>query len=550
MRRAPGLLLRLETGRLVFYGLGIGVLVGLLGTGLVFALEVGTAVFEAVTGVHAPGVPAEGGVMHLVLDDRRWLAVPLLALGLALAGFLGRRVGTQRETFIGDGVDLALEAYHRAQAKIDVRSVAARLLAGIVTLGVGAPLGREGPLGELGAGLGSLFGFWRRLSEEDRRLVFLAGLAAGLGIALRAPIAGAVLAVELIYRRFEFEFEALMPAVLSSVIAYAIFGLTHGVAPMFSLPVLGDQESYILPAFFLLGLVEAFAASVFVLGYRTLVRAWTALPVAPWLRLTIVGLLVGLIAIFVPEIFGSGLGWMQLSLAAFLETPQVAAILFWRTLAVLIVASAGGAGGLITPSLAIGGFIGVLYAKGLELLFGTSVEPAAFALTGAAAFLAVVVNAPLGATLLITEWTGYGLLIPLLLTTGAGYIFTGRESIYANQVESRSASPVHIDAFLREAVQVGGANFNPKVSDLLDLLAQESLVISDEDSERLYRTSAPESWVGHRVAELEWPPETLLVAILRDGHVLVPRGQTQLEPADELIVMAEPASFSRIGKQA
>jgi hypothetical protein len=239
------------------------------------------------------------------------------------------------------------------------------------------------------------------------------------------------------------------------------------------------------------------------------------------------------------------------------------ALTVWRAFAVLLIGSAGGAGGLIVPSLVIGGLIGNLYALGLGEL-GISLEPAAFALTGMAAFLAGAFNAPLAATLLVTEWSGYGLLIPLLLTTIAGYALTGREGLLEHQAESRSSSPAHIAEYLRDAVRIAtsanpatpdttppsqpSASVNVRVSnvqnlDLLDLLSSESLAVSDEDLERLYRMNVPETWRGQTVRDLNWPTGSLLVAILRGGHVRVPRGNTMLEASDELIVMAEPEVF-------
>jgi hypothetical protein len=173
------------------------------------------------------------------------------------------------------------------------------------------------------------------------------------------------------------------------------------------------------------------------------------------------------------------------------------------------------------------------------LLPNSPIEPAAFTLAGMAAFLAGVLNAPLAATLLITEWSGYGLLVPLLLTTLAGYALTGRESLLPAQAESRSSSPVHINEYLRRAT---GLNSTP---DLLDLLERDALMVSDNDDERLYRLPVPDPWRNQAVRDLDWQ-DTLLVAILRQGHVRVPRGNTILEEYDELVVMASRQAHARL----
>ena len=306
-------------------------------------------------------------------------------------------------------------------------------------------------------------------------------------------------------------------------------------------------------------------------------RAWNLTKIPMVARLVIVGVIVGLIGLLNPGVLGDGLGWAQLAMSGFLPISSMLALMLWRAFAVLFVGSVGSPGGLIVPSLVIGGLIGNVYALALGTL-GITLEPAAFTLTGMAAFLAGTFNAPLAATLLVTEWSGYGLLIPLLLTTIAGYALTGREGLYEHQAESRSSSPAHIAEYLRDAVRLATgsaaqgtaeavatdpqtttnfesrrASANPDLRvtsttnmDLLDLLSSESLAVSDDDLERLYRMNVPEGWLGRAVRDLDWPNGSLLVAILRGGHVRVPRGNTILEPRDELIIMAEPEVFSSL----
>jgi chloride channel protein, CIC family len=584
-RRALSLLgNRLETGRLVLYGLGIGALVGFAGTAFTVIVEfLQNLLLGGITELLPPGLPNEGGVLHAFSGERSWLLPILMALVLVAVIWL-ERIGSR--TILGrlpdapiqaqgDGLDAALNTYHNQGARVNGREVAARTVAGAIAIAGGVPLGREGPLSSLATGIGVVFGSVAQLSEADRRLVFVAAMAAGLGIVLRAPLAGAVLAVEILYRRFEFEIEALTPAVLSSVVAFAIYGAFRGFEPLFDLPVLAGQPPQLLPAFFVLGLLEAAAAFGFVAAFKGLTRAWTLSKIPMAARLAIAGLVVGLIGLLNPGVLGDGLGWAQLAMSGFLPISSMLALMLWRAFAVLFVGSVGSPGGLIVPSLGLGALIGNLYALGLGAL-GIVLEPAAFTLTGMAAFLAGTFNVPLAATLLVTEWSGYGLLIPLLLTTIAGYAITGREGLYEHQAESRSSSPAHIAEYLRDAVRLAtGKNTNPVASeqtnleapssdqvlnpigletriknvpnlDLLDLLSSESLAVSDDDLERLYRMDVPESWLGRAVRDLDWPNGSLLVAILRGGHVRVPRGNTTLEARDELIIMAEPDVFSSL----
>jgi len=531
---------RLETGRIVLYGLGVGVLAGVVGTVAAIVLEwLQGTLLGGVTGFQPPGLPAEGGVLQSYVGERSWLLPVLCAVGFAAVAWL-----RPRQIIEPDGVNDALKTFHQRQARGEPKTGAWGLVSSVLAYATGAPLGREGVYAYL-SGLGAtLFARFSRLSDEDRRVVYVAALAAFLALALRAPLAAAVLAVELLYRRFEFEIEALAPAVLSSVVAYAIYGSFRGFAPLFDLPVLGGQPPLLLPAFFVLGLLEALAATGFVMGLRGLREAWLRVRVPVWVRLAFTGAIFGGLVMLNPSVLGDGLGWVQLTMTNFLPISAVLLLLLWRAAAVMLTASSGTSGGLIIPSLVLGGLIGNLYAQTLNALIPSyPIEPAAFTLTGMAAFLAGAFNAPLAATLLITEWSGYELLFPLLLTTLAGYALTGRESLLSAQAESRSSSPVHIDAYLR------GATGLRETPDLLDLLGSQSLTVSDEDTERLYRFNVPIPWVTQMVRDLEFPSDTLLVAILRDGHVRVPRGSSVLEAQDELVVLATPQTHAKLTGQ-
>jgi chloride channel protein, CIC family len=531
---------RLETGRVVLYSIGTGLLVGAFGAALAWLLErLQDWLLSDLTGLRPPGLPSEGGILQSYTTQNAWL-LPLLTL-LGFAGLAFWRARHKDAAVLeSDGVNSAVQAFHGQNANPEPRRTALELLQGILTSGVGAPTGREGVFASLAMLLAPVFTRLSRLSDEDRRLMFVATLAAMLGLALRAPLAAAVLAVEMLYRRFEFEIEALMPAVLSSVIAFAIYGLFRGFEPLFELPQLSGQPPALLPAFFVLGLLEALAAAGFVIALRGLREGWQLIKIPLWTKTALAAVLIGILTVFTPFASGDGLGWMQLSLSDFLPISTVLALLVIRAGIVLFAGSSGVTGGLITPSLVLGGLIGNLFAQTLNIIFPNyPIEPAAFTLAGMAAFLAGAVNAPLAATLLITEWSGYGLLVPLLMTTLAGYALTGRESILPAQAESRSNSPVHINEYLKRAT---GLRDTP---DLLDLLEQDALMVSDTDDERLYRLPVPETWRNQMVRDLDWQ-DTLLVAILRDGHVRVPRGSTTLEPLDELVVMADRRTYARL----
>ncbi len=552
---------RLETGRIVLYSLSVGVCVGLVGIVFAWLLELAQSVLlSGVTGFRPPGLPSEGGVLQSFAGDRAWLLPVVLVIGLVLVAF-ARRTPTQN-LIEPDGLDNALDIYHNREARGSWQKLLLETASGFLASASGGPLGREGAFSSLASLLSLGFSKFGRVSDADRRLIFISSLAAVLGLVLRAPLASAVLAVEILYRRFEFEIEALTPAVLASVVAFTIFGVARGFDPLFGTTAVGGQPVASFPAFFALGLLEALAAAGFVAALIGLRAAWDRTNLPVWTRLLIAALIFGGLAFFNTNLLGDGLGWTQLSLNGFMTLEDTTVQFVLRVLMVLVVASAGASGGLVIPSLVIGGLLANMYSLGLsKLIPGITVDPAAFTLTGMAAFLAGTMNAPLAATLLVTEWSGYGLLAPLLLTTLAGYALTGRESVLKHQAESRSSSPVHINEYLRAATGLSSsqlsassvpnviespANVTPIPPDLLDLLSSSSLSVSDEDDERLYKFPVPQPWVGQAVRDLEWHPEALLVAILRDGHIRVPKGISVLEANDELVLLSDPETYGRL----
>jgi chloride channel protein, CIC family len=553
---------RLETGRIVLYSLSVGVCVGIIGIFFAWLLEVIQSVLlSGVTGFRPPGLPSEGGVLQAFAGDRAWLLPVVIVIGLVLVSFAIRN--PNRNLIEPDGLDNALDTYHNHEARGSWQRLLLETVSGLLSSASGAPLGREGAFSSLASLLSLGFSRMGRISDADRRLIFISSLAAMLGLVLRAPLASAVLAVEILYRRFEFEIEALTPAVLASVVAFTIFGAARGFDPLFGTNVVGGQPVASFPAFFVLGLLEALAAAGFVAALIGLRAAWGRSRLPSWVRLLIAALLFGGVAYFNTSVLGDGLGWTQLGLNGFMTLEDTTVNFLLRAMLVLVVASAGASGGLVIPSLVIGGLLGNMYSLGLSRLIpGITVDPAAFTLTGMAAFLAGTMNAPLAATLLVTEWSGYGLLAPLLLTTLAGYALTGRESVLKHQAESRSSSPVHINEYLRAATGLSTTQIETSsapnliespastnltnLPDLLDLLSSSSLSVSDDDKERLYKFPVPQPWVGQAVRDLEWPSEALLVAILREGHIRVPKGISVLEENDELVLMSDPETYARL----
>ena len=148
------------------------------------------------------------------------------ALGGALAGALALWLTAAEGA--GHGVDAVIRAFHRRQGVIPARIPLLKGLGALCTIGTGGSAGKEGPIIEIAAGFGSGVAGLLRLSVRDRRVLMLAGVAGAIGAIFKAPLGGALFAAEMLYLDPDFEYEAVIPGVISAVIAYSVFSAFDG----------------------------------------------------------------------------------------------------------------------------------------------------------------------------------------------------------------------------------------------------------------------------------------------------------------------------------
>jgi CIC family chloride channel protein len=188
------------------------------------------------------------------------LLIVVPALGGLLSGWLVFRFAPEAE---GHGTDSVIAAYHYHQGAIRTRIPFVKLVASAVTIGTGGSGGREGPIAQIGAGIGSTLARWLRLGPVERRILLAAGMGAGIAAVFRAPLAGALFAAEVLYSSPEFEPEVILPAGLASVVAYSTFGLVFGWNPLFDTPALAMDSIWQLGPYTVLALAVALLAMVY-----------------------------------------------------------------------------------------------------------------------------------------------------------------------------------------------------------------------------------------------------------------------------------------------
>ncbi len=397
-----------------------------------------------VGGFFPPSPIGEGGTLG-VLSSHIYLIPVITTIGGLLSGIIVFGLAPEAE---GHGTDAAIDAFHNKKGEIRSRVPLVKLAASAITIGSGGSAGREGPTAQIGAGFGSFLGKKLHLSLKDRRIALAIGIGAGIGSIFKAPFGGAILSTEILYLG-DFEVETLLPAFIASTVGYSIFASYTGWTPLFGYINLGAFTDPInLPFYAILGVLCGLVGIVYVKGFYSTKAAFQRLKIPRFLKPALGGLLVGIIGMFLPQILGTGYGWLQIAMNGnFVLLPiiLIPIIVVLKIVATSLTVGSGGSGGVFAPAMVIGGFLGAslwILLDGLFPHFGPVI--AAFIIVGMMAFFGGVGKVPVAVILMVSEMTGgFTLLVPSMIATTIAYVITGKVTIYRSQVPSRADSPAH-----------------------------------------------------------------------------------------------------------
>ena len=420
-----------------------------------------------------------GRVNQLLPDVAASPQVWLLAVVPALGGLV---VGLFRWKFkdqIQNGSAAAIDSFHNERGEFPKGSLWKKLFASTVTLGAGGSAGREGPIALMGSIVGSWIARKFNLTVRERRILLAAGIAAGVGGMFRAPLAGGIMASEVLYSDTEFEPDVLVPSMLASVTSYCVFCLNFGWGSLFG-KVAADY-SFANPLELLpltaLAVAVAFAGFLMVKSDRIVLKLASKLPVPirPMVGMGLAGLLA--IAVFYLSGVFSADGSRQHMLFAVMGDGYSALNVvlggegIWWVLLLLagtkiatssLTIGSGGAGGNFAPSMVIGGAVGAAVGIMFYTLLPAGLLPAGmvpegrglasviavFALVGMAGFWAGVAKAPISAVLIVSELTGsYHLLLPAMWTCAITFLLARKFKLFETQVSTRKDSPAHLGDF-------------------------------------------------------------------------------------------------------
>lgn len=452
-------------GRTLLHTALVGGLAGVLGAAFFAALEVTQRLLLERTTGYAPLRAL--GETFLVSERgatfRPWLLALMPAIGGLVSGLLTTRLAPEAS---GGGGDAIIESYHHGGV-VRRRVLPVKALAAIATLATGGSGGREGPTMQIGGAIGALVGRWLPTSARERRVLLVAGIAAGIAAVFRTPLGAALLATEMLYRD-DFESDALVPAILASVIAYSIVISIFGETTLFGHPSRFAFVPVHLALYALLALVVAFSAVVFLRVLRAVQHFSSRSRLPLWARPAVGGLAMGILGTAVVlvmmheygpagarmGVFGGGYGAAQAALtgmglpAGWQLVLLLAGLFVAKLLAASLTIGSGGAAGDFAPSLVMGGLLGSAFGHAAALLLhDPRIDPAAFALVGMGTFYGGVAHAPLAALVLVSELAGsYDLLVPMMLAIAVALVGLRRWTLYPAQPRTRAHSPLERSA--------------------------------------------------------------------------------------------------------
>ena len=441
-----------------------------------------------------------------------------------------------------------VKALHWTGGAIRARVAPVKMLASAITIGSGGSAGREGPTALITAGFGSAYAKLLHRSEYERRLVVLMGMAAGLSAIFRSPIGTAIFAVEVLYSGMDFEAGALIYCMLAAIVAYAVNGWFVGWQSLFQVPShlyaagLADYGWYIA-----LGGASGILASILPEVFYRFRDVFAALPIPAWTKPGIGGLVLGMMALRLPQVLGGGYGWIQEAIDGRLALGLLLVLIFAKMLALSFTVSSGRSGGIFAPSLFVGSMLGGVFAAIAH------VPPAGLVIVGMAAVFAGAARVPIVTLLMVVEMTGgYQLLVPAGLAVMLSFViqinlssFFKYSSLYEAQVGGRSDSPAHI----AEHVQIALRLLEQEKSSIpahrpfhLAALLQSGVALDLPDGSQLVIGALrPESpWVGKQLQSRTLTGsivDSKVAAILRGKTVLRARPDTVLQPGDRLLMI-------------
>jgi len=397
-----------ETNALIILSVFVGVATGFGALAFTSLIEYFNHIFFGLTDqilTQAIGQSAPGGYKYYL---------PLIPLmGGLLVGPIVFKIAREAK---GHGVPEVMNSVARLGGIIRPRVAAAKAIASAICIGSGGSAGREGPIIQIGSALGSTIGQMFRMSGDRVKILVGCGSAAGISAVFNAPMAGVLFAMEIILG--DYAIRTFAPVLLSSVVASVITRAFLGNYPAFEVPSYSLVSAWEIPLYVVMGFVIGLAAVMFTRTLDVFEDYFEKLKIPDWSKPALGGLLLGIIAIFFPQVLADGYKTISLTLLGDMGLMLMVVLIFLKMLATSLTLGSGNSGGIFAPSLFMGAVCGGAFGVVMNYFFPEiTATPGAYALVGMAAMVAGTTHAPITAIFIIYEMTlDYRIILPLMVT--------------------------------------------------------------------------------------------------------------------------------------
>ena len=361
-------------------------------------------------------------LLDAALQKPWYICVLIPVAGGLLVGLIGRffKVRTR-----GGGITTIMQAVSLKGGYISLRKTVPRDWAAIVTVASGGSLGREGSMALIASAIGSYSGRRLHLSTRQLRVVVCAATAAALAAVYNAPIGGSLFAMEILMGNFALE--VLGPVVVASVISTLVYRSCMGNLPRFDVPHYELVSAWEFFPYLVLGLLAGGVSILFVRALFGSQDLFEKIRLPNWLKPAMGMLLVGVIGIWWPHVFGNGFEVVNATLREQFPVKLLVLLVLLKIVASSLSFGSGGAGGLFTPSLMVGALLGGSFGYGVHELFpNVTAGHGAYALVGMGGVLAGMTHAPLTAIMMVYEQTNanYQVVLPLMFVCIISHVTT------------------------------------------------------------------------------------------------------------------------------
>ena len=375
-----------------------------------------------------------------------WVPIGLAIIpiiGGLMVGLLTTKFAPEAE---GHGVPEIMTAIALNQGRIRPRVPLVKAISSAITIGSGGSAGAEGPIGQIGAGIGSSIGQLLKLSEPELRVLTVCGISAGIAAIFNAPIGGALFGLEVVL--IGIEAIAVIPVLLSTVVGTSIASWFFGMDPWFTVPQYFVPYSGELLLFIILGLLLGLFSIIWVKFLYSTEILFQRIRIPRMLKPALGGIVVGLIIMWFPQVARVGYEWIEYALLGFLALGPLILLMVMKLFSTSATIGSGGSGGVFAPSLYMGAMGGGAIGTIFYLLNpGMLTVPMAFAVVGMGALFAGAARAPLTCIIMIAEMTrDYMLLVPLMGACATSYFINllfSRNSIYTEKLAAKGIRLKH-----------------------------------------------------------------------------------------------------------